>query len=119
VRELVLHRCTCVVRALVLHLYMYVAHESVVRHHDGHVVRVLVHRRCTCAERELAHHRDERDLLVRHRDVRVVRVLAHRRCTCAERELDVHLHSDHEFRLAFRHLCVVACRKDSKHRYYA
>jgi hypothetical protein len=134
VRELEHRRCIYVERALVLHLYMYVAHESVVRHHDGHVVRVLVHRRCTCAEREseLSHHGEHavgeleprlymnagREL-VRHRCTCVVRVLAHRRCTCAERELGGLLHCDREFHLAFRHPCAVVFRKDSKRHYCA
>jgi hypothetical protein len=131
VRESVHRRCICEVRELVLRLYMYVAHESAAHHHDGRVVHVLAHHRCTCAERELeprlymnaerelAHHRDVHDLLVRHHDGHVGRELVRHRCTCAERELGGHLHCDHEFHLAFRHLCAVVFRKDSKHHYCA
>jgi hypothetical protein len=36
-----------VVRALELHLYMYVVHDLLVHHHDGRVVRESVLRRCT------------------------------------------------------------------------
>jgi hypothetical protein len=36
-----------------------------------------------------------------------------------ERELDGRLHSDREFRLAFRHPCAVVFRKDSIHHYCA
>jgi hypothetical protein len=136
-----------VVRELELHLYMYVVRDLLVHHHDGRVVRESVLRRCTYAGRELERHRDVSDLVLRHRDERAVHVLAlhlymnvvddllvHRhdvragresvlrRCTYAVRELGDRLRIGcvlREFRLAFRHPCVVVCPKDSKHRYCA
>jgi hypothetical protein len=107
---------------LELHLYMYVARESALSHHDVRVVRESVHHRCTYAGRVLELRRDVRDLLARHRDGRVVRESVLRRCTCEVRVLGVHLRNDcgqREFRLAFRHLCVVVCPKDSTRHYCA
>jgi hypothetical protein len=83
-----------VVRALELHLYMYVVGDLLVHHHDGRVVRESVLRRCTYEVHALELRLYGNDLLVHHHDVRVVRELVLRRCTCAVRELDVHLHND-------------------------
>jgi hypothetical protein len=72
--------------------------------------------------RESVHRLDVSDLALRHRDGHAARALVLRRCIYEVRVLDVHLRSDcvqREFRLAFRHPCVVACPKDSKHRCYA
>jgi hypothetical protein len=58
------------------------------------------------------------DLLVRHRGERVVHESVLHRCTYEVRELDDRLRNGcvlREFRLAFRHPCVVVCLKDSKH----
>jgi hypothetical protein len=72
--------------------------------------------------RESVHRLDVSDLALRHRDGHAVSELVLRRCIYEVRVLDVHLRSDYvqrEFRLAFRHPCVVVCPKDSKHRYCA
>jgi hypothetical protein len=135
------------VRVLELHLYMNVGDDLLVHRHDERVVRESVLRRCTYAVRELEHHRDVSDLALRHRgeraervlelrlcmnvvddllvhhhDGRVVRESVHRRCTYAVRVQGDRLRNDcvlREFRLVFRHPCVVVCPKDSKHRYCA
>jgi hypothetical protein len=118
------------VRELALHLYMYVAHESVLHHHDELAVRELVTRhfgsdmalRRLYGNDLLVRHRDGRagrESVLSHHDGRVVRALVRHRCTFAVRELDGRLHYDHEFRLAFRHPCAVVFRKDSKHHYCA
>jgi hypothetical protein len=90
VRGRELHRCTCEVRGLVLHLGRNVVSE-LVHHHDGH------------------------DLVVHRRGGHEVRGRELHRCTCEVRGLDDRLRNDRGFRLAFRRLCAVACQKDSKH----
>ncbi len=131
-------------RELVLHLYRNVVDDLLERHHDGRVARESVLRRCICEVHVLELRRCTyvaRELALRHRGERVVRVLVPRlyksavgdllvhhhdgreselrRCTCAVRVLDDRLRNDcalREFRLVFRHLYVVVCPKDSKHR---
>jgi hypothetical protein len=89
------------------------------------VVRESVHHRCTYAVRVLEIHLYMNvvgDLLARHRGGRVVRESVHHRCTYAVRELDDRLRNGcvlREFRLAFRHPCVVVCPKDSTRHYCA
>jgi hypothetical protein len=67
----------------------------------------------------LVHHRDGNDLVAHRNDVREGRELEHHLYMNAVRERDDRLRIDPEFRLAFRHPCAVACRKDSIHRYCA
>jgi hypothetical protein len=78
-------------------------------------VRELALRLCKNVVRVLVHHHDGHDLVVRRRGGHEVRVRELHRCTCEVRGLDDRLRIDRGFRLAFRHLCAVACRKDSKH----
>jgi hypothetical protein len=99
-------------------------HDLLAHHHGVHVVREWVRHRCICVEPELAlrlYMNVVREL-ERRLDVRVVGDLVLRRYICVVRELDAHLHNDREnreSRMAFRHPCVVVCRKDSKHHYCA
>ena len=123
-RGLVLRLCKNVVRVLVHH---HDGHDLVVRRRGVHEVHVRELHRCTCVARVLAlrlckyvvrvlvHHHDGHDLVVRRRGGHEVHVREPRRCTCEVRVLDDRLRNDRGFRLAFRHLCAVACRKDSKH----
>jgi hypothetical protein len=72
----------------------------------------------------LVHRRDEHvvDVNQNRHGEHVVRELVLHRCTCAVRGLDVRLRNDRETHvclMAFPHPCVVACRKDSKHHYFA
>jgi hypothetical protein len=110
VRELVHRRCTCVVREPVHRRCIYAAHE------------LAQHRLGVLVEDVNQNHRGVRVLVVSHRGVRVVHELEHRRYICAVRELDDLPRIDHGIHaclMAFRHPCVVVCRKDSTHHYYA
>jgi hypothetical protein len=139
VHELVLHRCTYVVRELALHrdehevgvnrnhhdghdlalhLYMYVVRESVLSHHGVREVHELELRRCTYEVHELALHRDGSGLALHHHGVHAEHGLGLHLYMYVVRGLDDHLRNDcvlREFQLAFRHPCVVVCPKDSKH----
>jgi hypothetical protein len=53
VHAMVLRRCTCAARVLVLRLY---GNDLLVHHRDGLVARALVLRRCICEVRELDVH---------------------------------------------------------------
>jgi hypothetical protein len=104
-----------VVRVLVFHRYIYAAHELEL--HRG-VHELAQHRLGVLVEDVNQNYRGVRELAQHHHGGRVVHELEHRRCICVVHELDDLLHTDHEIRaylMAFRHLYVVVCQKDSRH----
>jgi hypothetical protein len=108
-------RAWCVVRVLVFHRYIYAAHELEL--HRG-VHELAQHRLGVLVEDVNQNYRGVRELAQHHHGGRVVHELEHRRCICVVHELDDLLHTDHEIRaylMAFRHLYVVVCQKDSRH----
>ena len=119
VREPVLRRCTYVVREPEHHRDV---SDLALRHRGERAVRELELRRCTYEVHELALHRDGSGLALHHHGVHAEHGLGLHLYMYVVRGLDDHLRNDcvlREFRLVFRHPCVVVCPKDSKHHYCA